>query len=549
MLIVARRLDGRPSAVEVAERLADQGIGVTVVDPRWVKPVDPALVDLARDHRLVVSVEDNGRVGGCGATLLQLLNDARVDTPFRLHGIPQEFLDHAKRDAILERIGLDAQALARGIVEDVTALDAGGRPVDADHTVLASRAATVRRRAPPARCPSLLPAPRELRPSGDSEPTGPAVHAPDVVRGLTGLLDRRADAATRRRRGQPSSPASTRPTPIPSRPAELLRQPRAAAAGRVRLADRPGEPHPTGRSATGAVVDVHAQLDGYDEVPVVTRDRYQFTRGTARYRLRIGQRPRPGEDDARRRASPGTTDRSVVRSAAACSGIFDPGSEVHAGGRHRRRRERHRAESRPACPLTGSARRASTRSPTRRSSPGSTACPATTRPALDAVAFPVPALDAEDGERRQHPVPAATRTMLDATSETRARLIRHELTHVALGLRADDVPTWLSEGIAEYVSVQPMAPEDQTLSREALRRRRGRPGHRACRPTTPSTGRTPRPAYASRGGRASTSPRRTATTMLWFLLELRMGSDDPDEVLELVVGVDADDARAAWRRS
>jgi 1-deoxy-D-xylulose-5-phosphate synthase len=110
-------------SVEVAARLADQGIGVTVVDPRWVKPWDHAVVDMARDHRLVVCVEDNGRVGGCGSTLLQLLNDEQVETPYRQHGIPQEFLDHAKRDAILERIGLTAQALARGIVEDVTALD------------------------------------------------------------------------------------------------------------------------------------------------------------------------------------------------------------------------------------------------------------------------------------------------------------------------------------------------------------------------------------------------------------------------------------------
>jgi 1-deoxy-D-xylulose-5-phosphate synthase len=110
-------------AVDVAARLADQGIGVTVVDPRWVKPWDPTIVELARDHRLVVCVEDSGRVGGCGSTLLQLLNDEQVDTPYRQHGIPQEFLDHAKRDAILERIGLTAQALARGIVEDVTALD------------------------------------------------------------------------------------------------------------------------------------------------------------------------------------------------------------------------------------------------------------------------------------------------------------------------------------------------------------------------------------------------------------------------------------------
>jgi 1-deoxy-D-xylulose-5-phosphate synthase len=122
-------------AVDVAERLVAQGIGVTVVDPRWVKPVDPAIVGLAAEHDLIASVEDNGRVGGCGAALLQALNDAEVTTPYRLHGIPQEFLGHAKRASILERIGLDAQSLARGIVEDVTALHAGGRPVDADHTV------------------------------------------------------------------------------------------------------------------------------------------------------------------------------------------------------------------------------------------------------------------------------------------------------------------------------------------------------------------------------------------------------------------------------
>jgi 1-deoxy-D-xylulose-5-phosphate synthase len=120
------------TAVEVADRLTDQGIGVTVVDPRWVKPIDPALVPLAADHRLVVSVEDNGRIGGFGANLLQVLNDEGVRTPFRLFGIPQEFLEHAKREAILERIGLTPQPLARRIVEDVTALDSGRSLVDID---------------------------------------------------------------------------------------------------------------------------------------------------------------------------------------------------------------------------------------------------------------------------------------------------------------------------------------------------------------------------------------------------------------------------------
>ncbi len=113
-------------AMDVAERLTSQGIGVTVVDPRWVKPVDPAIVELAREHRLVVSVEDNGRIGGCGATLLQTLNDAGVTTPFRLHGIPQEFLHHAKRDVILARIGLDADTIERSIVDEVAALKVTG---------------------------------------------------------------------------------------------------------------------------------------------------------------------------------------------------------------------------------------------------------------------------------------------------------------------------------------------------------------------------------------------------------------------------------------
>jgi 1-deoxy-D-xylulose-5-phosphate synthase len=111
------------TAVDVGQRLIAQGIGVTVVDPRWVKPVDPALLDLARDHGLVVHLEDNGIVGGCGATLLQTLNDAGITTPVRLHGIPQEFLGHAKRAVILERIGLDAQSLARGIVEEVSTVE------------------------------------------------------------------------------------------------------------------------------------------------------------------------------------------------------------------------------------------------------------------------------------------------------------------------------------------------------------------------------------------------------------------------------------------
>ena len=111
------------TCIDVAARLQAQGIGVTVVDPRWVKPVSPDLVSLARQHRLVASVEDSGRVGGCGSALVQVLADAGVDIPVAVFGIPQRFLAHAKRAVILEEVGLTAQSLAREITARVAALD------------------------------------------------------------------------------------------------------------------------------------------------------------------------------------------------------------------------------------------------------------------------------------------------------------------------------------------------------------------------------------------------------------------------------------------
>ena len=105
--------------LEAAALLEAEGIAVTVVDPRWVKPVNPALVEMARGHQAVVTVEDNGRVGGVGMALAQAMQDAGVDRPVRVLGIPQEFLDHAKRALILERLGLTAEGIAaavRGVV-------------------------------------------------------------------------------------------------------------------------------------------------------------------------------------------------------------------------------------------------------------------------------------------------------------------------------------------------------------------------------------------------------------------------------------------------
>ncbi|KJY35836.1 transketolase C-terminal domain-containing protein, partial [Streptomyces sp. NRRL S-495] len=112
-----------PMCLEVADLLAAQGISSTVVDPRWVKPVDPALPGLAAEHRVVVTVEDNGRVGGVGTAIAQALRDADVDLPLRDFGIPQEFLDHASRPEILAEIGLTAPDIARQVTALVSRLD------------------------------------------------------------------------------------------------------------------------------------------------------------------------------------------------------------------------------------------------------------------------------------------------------------------------------------------------------------------------------------------------------------------------------------------
>ena len=119
--------------VDVADRLAAHGVGVTVVDPRWVKPVNRTLVTLARRHRLVVTVEDNGRVGGVGAAIAQELRDAGVTVPVRDFGIPQRFLQHGKRPALLAEVGLTGQDLAREIAGLIAALDA---PSDDDMATL-----------------------------------------------------------------------------------------------------------------------------------------------------------------------------------------------------------------------------------------------------------------------------------------------------------------------------------------------------------------------------------------------------------------------------
>ncbi|MGP8297570.1 1-deoxy-D-xylulose-5-phosphate synthase [Streptomyces inhibens] len=101
-----------PVCLRVAELLAARGVDATVIDPRWVKPVDEVIPQLAAQHAMVAVVEDNSRSGGVGWAVGQAMRDADVDVPLRTFGIPEQFLAHAKRGELLADLGLTPAEIA-----------------------------------------------------------------------------------------------------------------------------------------------------------------------------------------------------------------------------------------------------------------------------------------------------------------------------------------------------------------------------------------------------------------------------------------------------
>ncbi len=105
------------TALQVADRLTKQGLGVSVIDPLWALPVPPALVRLAADYSLVVTIEDGMVVGGLGSRVELALDAEGVDVPVREFGIPQEFLPMATRAELMEQLGLTPRQIARDVTE------------------------------------------------------------------------------------------------------------------------------------------------------------------------------------------------------------------------------------------------------------------------------------------------------------------------------------------------------------------------------------------------------------------------------------------------
>ncbi|MEY4282811.1 MAG: hypothetical protein RL467_367 [Actinomycetota bacterium] len=104
-------------AVEAASSAYREGVGVTVIDPRWVKPLPQSLISMAQRYKSVVVLEDGIRHGGIASSISELFRDAGVNVPLHSIGVPLDFLEHSKRSEILNDIGVTAQNIARSVVE------------------------------------------------------------------------------------------------------------------------------------------------------------------------------------------------------------------------------------------------------------------------------------------------------------------------------------------------------------------------------------------------------------------------------------------------
>jgi len=277
------------------------------------------------------------------------------------------------------------------------------------------------------------------------------------------------------------------------------------------------------------VVEEHLLLSGYDAVPVVTRDRYRFRPGTRRPdRMVLTSVTDPAWEQTHEvHPQPWDLGPVVVRNGSGVLGVFDEGS-LPASGPLLRSVERGIDAVAAEIPYDWSR---------------SVVVYALSDPAylrviddvpggdpdvLDGVAFPVPASPGDE-------TLAATRfalhpRMLERAGVARDRLVRHELTHVALGSRDDHAPVWLSEGLAEYVSAQAMDPAERRVPERAVRAAEA--GFDALPDDGSFSGEGTATSYALAWWACEYLARTFDESVLWSLLdEVGSGEVDPDRLL------------------
>jgi 1-deoxy-D-xylulose-5-phosphate synthase len=88
----------------------------TVINMRYVKPLDTRMIlDAARHHDLLVTLEENVVAGGAGAAVGELLAEHRVNVPLLTLGLPDRNIEHGTREEVLREAGLDCQSILGAI--------------------------------------------------------------------------------------------------------------------------------------------------------------------------------------------------------------------------------------------------------------------------------------------------------------------------------------------------------------------------------------------------------------------------------------------------
>lgn len=285
---------------------------------------------------------------------------------------------------------------------------------------------------------------------GDDPGATPTPAPPDAVRAITRALDARAQAV---RQADPEAFArlvggggrfrdaqETWFTNVTQLPVRRLRY-ELDRGSLVRDGD-----------AYSVTADLVLQLEGYDPAPVVTPTRLRFRpapKQPARFLLTsiLPASPQPWD-----------LGPVEVREGAGVLGVFDAGS----------------VDASPALLDSVESGIASVTATVPYDWSGSVVVYALSDPEFLLGLDDVPGDDPGDLDAVAFPVGDSTRValnprMLDQAGRERDRLVRHELTHVAVGVHDDAAPVWLSEGLAEYVAVRPLAPEDRRIPEVALR--------------------------------------------------------------------------------
>jgi hypothetical protein len=309
---------------------------------------------------------------------------------------------------------------------------------------------------------SLLPGDDDP-PSADAAPPSAAAAPQDVVAGIQAALDGRASAVVHRDAQAFRAGLARGDRALRREQSTYFDNLGQLPLGTFRYSFDPADLVREGEDYW-VVVDLRMQLEGYDERPVMSRDRYRFSPKGSGFGL-ASVSDLQWEVEHQVQQQPWDSGPITVRTLPGVLGVFDEKSAPAADDLLKSVQQGivfvdavvpyEWSRSVVVYALSDTAFLDSIPD-----------LPGSDPETLDGVAFPVPA--SPDSDR-----PAATRIvlhprMLDRVGPPRDRLVRHELTHVAVGRHDDLAPVWLSEGIAEYTSVRPMAPEERDISERAV---------------------------------------------------------------------------------